>query len=172
MGFDLISTAQTENPIDRELGSVSYYEKEIELLNSQHFGADSWFNLLKLAESYGWIPAGTLPGLWFYDPDNFPGSLPEDWGDGYTSTSGQLVKAEDAISLVNALEKALDDNPDSDLASGLLAMDTPEKAQEFLRAIQASNTPFIQSREFFRSQENTRVMHFIAFCRKGAFYIF
>ena len=57
-----------------------------------------WEKALSVAEEYGWEPAGTDPPY-------------GRWGDyGYLIRRGQVVHADDAEALADALEEALDDN--------------------------------------------------------------
>src|ERR1700752_5544387 len=39
--------------------------------------------------------------------------LDDEWDGNYLTNDGQMIKAQDALSLANALEKALDDIPDA-----------------------------------------------------------
>ncbi len=60
-----------------------------------------WPAVLQLAEDYGWQPAGTLP----------PRRIKRDaWDRGYASCDGQLVSADDAKALADALERGLADD--------------------------------------------------------------
>jgi hypothetical protein len=59
-----------------------------------------WGNLLRLAETYGWIPAGTI----LDDPH-------EKWNGGYQTNDHQRVTADDARNLAGALSRALPDLP-------------------------------------------------------------
>src|SRR5919112_6036717 len=92
-------------------------------------GGDRWFswtaweNLLDLAHEYGWEPAGTEPPQWIAtNPD---GSIDhemtamysrskENWDGSYFSNDGQYVTDEEAASIADALERALDDIPDEE----------------------------------------------------------
>lgn len=68
----------------------------------------SWRKVVDLGIVYGWEPKGTenIPD----GTDNY--EVEEGWCGTYFSNDGQLVSAEDALALANALERALDDNPD------------------------------------------------------------
>lgn len=56
-----------------------------------------WRLMLPLAEQYGWRPTGTKP------PE---GVSPEEWDKSYESNDGQLVTADDASALAEALARA------------------------------------------------------------------
>lgn len=66
-----------------------------EYMRFSHF---DWAELLKLAYEYGWQPAETELG---------------GWDGNYTSNDGQLITAEDADAIADALERAFDDSPDN-----------------------------------------------------------
>jgi hypothetical protein len=77
----------------------------------------SWYQVLELAYEYGWKPAGTEPGQWC-DPET--GELdeqlspdPDEWDGTYFSNDHQWVTDEDAANIADALERALEDKPDS-----------------------------------------------------------
>lgn len=86
------------------------------------FPSAYWAKLLELAYEYGWQPAGTeLGGLESVDDtaDDDPfhhAALAEQnggWNGTYTSNDGQLITAEDANAIAEALERALNDSPDN-----------------------------------------------------------
>jgi hypothetical protein len=68
---------------------------------SAHWSNSGWPAVLQLAEDYGWQPAGTIP----------PKRINRDaWDGGYASCDGQLVSADDAKALADALERGLADD--------------------------------------------------------------
>ena len=68
---------------------------------SAQWSNSGWPAVLQLAEDYGWQPAGTLP----------PRRIKRDaWDGGYASCDGQLVSADDARALADALELGLADD--------------------------------------------------------------
>src|SRR5438034_397715 len=69
-----------------------------------------WPKLLRLARAHGWTPRGaTQPAE---ESRYFPGGR---WdGNNYTTNDGQIVSAEDAAALADALEAALPHIPDHD----------------------------------------------------------
>ena len=69
-----------------------------------YFNFGNWPMLLSAAESYGWKPAGTQAGETYHDPSMWEGT--------YLSNDGQIVTAQDAAALADALERVLDDIPD------------------------------------------------------------
>jgi hypothetical protein len=64
----------------------------------------TWQNVLELARTYGWQPAGTEP------PDGLPRLEP--WSGEYGAHSGQRVTVEDTRSLAAALERVAAAIPD------------------------------------------------------------
>jgi hypothetical protein len=65
-----------------------------------------WPKVLELGRMFGWRPAGTIRYAEDGSPD--PG-----WDGGYVTNDLQVVSAEDAAALADALERALDDIPDT-----------------------------------------------------------
>lgn len=94
---------------------------------------------------YGWKPMGTHPAprieVWGLDA--------EDWDGTYLTNDGQIVIAEDALSLAIALEKSLDDIPDFNIEEG-------PKADPF---------------EHFAGDKKRQLVDFIKFCQLGSFTI-
>ncbi len=88
----------------------------------RRFSGGSWIGLLNLAHEYGWQPAGTeIGGLYSEEPPedaNHTRLVPveqagtESWDGNYTSNDGQLISAEDADAIADALERAFGDKPD------------------------------------------------------------
>src|SRR5437870_4509592 len=69
-----------------------------------------WPKLLRLATAYGWKPMGTTQPL--DEARYFPGGR---WdGNNYTTNDGQIVSADDARRLADALEAALPHISDHD----------------------------------------------------------
>jgi hypothetical protein len=60
----------------------------------------AWSFFLRLAEEYGWNPAGSVP------PEGVQAS---EWDGGYDSNDGQRVTREDAAAMAAALERVLTD---------------------------------------------------------------
>jgi hypothetical protein len=125
------------------------------------FGWDvfSWQKLLRLAESYGWRPAGTtLPEAelkWM--PDGR-------WDGSYTSNDGQTVVAADARSLAEALDRAVRDIPSEDVIAQHRA---PSGGIQIF-----PNPPAISDRDWFCTDDTkTRIREFISFCYGGEFQI-
>ena len=115
----------------------------------QKFSRESWTKLLSLALFYGWQPMGTrVPSM-----TEVHGFEIEYWDGTYLTNDGQIVVAEDALSLGMALEKSLDDIPDFNLDEYLLDLDRI--------------TPF----EYFAGEGKHQLTDFIKFCRLGSFLI-
>jgi hypothetical protein len=115
----------------------------------QKFSRDSWSRVLSLALFYGWQPMGTrVPSM-----TEIHGFDAEAWDGTYLTNDGQIVLAEDALSLAIALEKSLDDIPDFNLDDH-----SPDLSKI---------NPF----EYFAGDEKPQLVDFIQFCRLGSFLI-
>lgn len=115
----------------------------------QKFSRESWTKVLSLGMFYGWQPMGTrVPSM-----TEIHGFHAESWDGTYLTNDGQIVVAEDALSLGLALEKSLDDIPDFNLESYSIDL--------------SKINPF----EYFAGDEKHRLEDFIKFCRLGSFLI-
>jgi hypothetical protein len=104
-----------------------------------------WPRVLALAEKFGWDPLGTTV------PKDYTDS---DWDGNYSYNEGQIVEAEDAASLADALEKAIP----------ILPQETIQLPQTDLDQIPPEN--------FFSGPDGRQsIEEFIDFCRKGSFEI-
>lgn len=135
------------------------------------FSRKSWVKALRLAQFYGWQPMGTHPPS-IYRHHGLPAA---NWTGSYFKHDGQMVKAEDVLSLRCALEKALDDIPDSryrvedDLPEWFSPMERAiieEGVESMLLDLLAKN-PF----EYFAGPEKRHLKEFIKFCQSGSFLI-
>jgi hypothetical protein len=150
MGFDLISCNNNNKGVDRA-----------------RFTGHGWYMLLDLAKSNGWIPAGTiqLPVRPCYETR---GSR-DRWGGGYCSNEAQIVTAEDAAALANALEQALDDIPDVDVMGNKrvpLASLYPEVAANPLAKEIIVLVPDAESNtfEYFSEESKKELIAFTELC--------
>jgi hypothetical protein len=141
------------------------------------FSKQFWIKALELAKLYGWQPLGTAtPGI------NFS-KLGVEWLGTYLTNDGQAVSAEDAYALAAALERSLDDIPDTRVKrdwdfSVCLEDDLPEwfspaereLVEEELQdgLLDIMGTPPL---EFFAGDEKPHLVQFIRFCRLGSFEI-
>ena len=141
---------------------------------SRKYSWQFWGKALELARSYGWRPLGTH--LHEYRSV---------WDGSYLTNDGQTVIAKDALSLAQALERALDDIPDAgvqmdwnpkfwceeeDLPDWL----SPEE-KEIIEAGLEEYWPDVMGVhpfEFFAGAEKQHLIAFIRFCRLGSFVIF
>jgi hypothetical protein len=142
------------------------------------FSRQHWAKALELARIYGWQPKGTLsPAV-----HNFH-ELGADWNGTYLTNDGQMIKADDALSLAVALEKALDDIPDTKIEIDWdpkfwIEDDLPEwlspaekelieegLEDEFLDIMGIH--PF----EYFAGDEKYHLTQFIRFCKLGSFVV-
>ena len=73
----------------------------------------AWRKLFAVAELHGWEPMGTARPRHSEDGD------PDDWPSCYFSNAGQVMIAEDALALAQALERALPNIPVEDKLAGV-----------------------------------------------------
>lgn len=142
------------------------------------FSRQHWAKALELARLYGWHPMGTRPPL----KHDFH-KLGADWDGTYLTNDGQMIKAEDALSLANALEKALDDIPDArvemdwnpkfwiqDDLPEWLSPSEKEMIEEGLEDGLLDITG-MHPLEYFAGDEKYHLAQFIRFCKLGRFVI-
>ena len=111
----------------------------------------SFYKALGLAQTFGWIPKGTVR------PQKM-GEL-EKWDSEYYTNSGQYVTPEDANNLAVALEKALENIPDLENPPVYPIKGKIKSRQDFLNSLGSRET-------------KDRLRKLIAFCREGkGFYI-
>ncbi len=125
------------------------------------FGWDtfSWARLLRLAERYGWRPAGTL-----MPADELQYFTDGRWDGGYLTNDDQVVTAEDAGGLADALDVAVRDIPDDDVLA-------PYREEGGGIRI-APDPPEIDDRDWFCGSESKEYIRaFIGYCCAGAFRI-
>jgi hypothetical protein len=77
---------------------------------TQHWGIDTWPELLGLAHEHGWQPEGTTLPVLTYD-DGTPCAPCFGWDGSYFWNDHQIVSAGDARNLADGLERALPDAP-------------------------------------------------------------
>lgn len=117
-----------------------------------------WHKLLRIALRHGWEPAGTLLPL--VETVEFP---EEDWDGGYVSNDHQLVTAEDAAALADALERALPTISDTNTLTDA-ERDQLESVDE--AELAASDLRWLSGPDW-----KTAIREFIIFCRAGGFTI-
>lgn len=142
------------------------------------FSRQFWAKALELASLYGWQPMGTHP-----TPRYDFHKLNADWDGTYFTNDGQIVKAEDALSLAAALERSLDDIPDfkievdwnskSWLEDDLPEWMSPEERELIEEGLQAGLLDIMGTHpfEFFAGDEKHHLVQLIRFCRLGSFEI-
>lgn len=145
---------------------------------SRTFSKQFWAKALELAMSYGWQPMGTQPPshLDFY-------KLEADWHGTYLTNDGQIVKAEDAISLACALERSLNDISDTNskidwnfelaVEDDLPEWLSPEEREMIEEELQDGLLDMlgVHPFEYFAGDEKRHLKEFIRFCRLGSFEI-
>jgi hypothetical protein len=137
-------------------------QMSLDLVNereSTHFTVYVWDQTLALARMYGWKPAGTQePTDWVVEEEG------RVWNGGYISNSGQKVTAEDAGRLADALERGLDDIPDS-----YAAWHKADEGRDGGPLIPVGQN--LSPLEALSGENTSAIIEFIAFCRRGAFEI-
>ena len=143
------------------------------------FSRQSWAKALELAQFYGWQPKGTHPPL-IFDVHG----LNADWNGTYWTNDGQIVRAEDALALAQALQKSLDDIPDLNTetdwnAKAWFEEDLPEwlspAEKEFIEEGLKDDLLDIMGMhpfEYFAGDQKRHLNEIIRFCRLGSFMIF
>ena len=145
---------------------------------SRKISRQSWAKALELAQLYGWQPEGTHP------PSEYDfHKLNAEWDGSYLTNEDQMVRAEDALSLAEALARSLDDIPDANLEMDWnpkfwIQDDLPEWLSPEEKALVEDGLeddlldimgthPF----EFFAGDEKRHLTRLIRFCRLGSFVI-
>jgi hypothetical protein len=115
-------------------------------------------------------------------PDGYQG-LRTVWNGTYLTNDGQTVIMEDALSLADALERALDDIPDAGaemdwnpkfwLADDLPEWLSPEEKEMIEEGLEEHSPDVLEMHpfEFFAGDEKPHLTEFIRFCRLGSFTI-
>ena len=142
------------------------------------FSRQFWAKALQLAGLYGWQPMGTHP-----TPNHNFCQLNADWNGSYFTNDGQIVRAEDALSLAAALERSLDDisdvNIEMDWNSQFLLEDnlpewlSPEEKELVQEGMEEEMLDImgIDPHEFFGGDDKQILTSLIRFCRLGSFMI-
>jgi hypothetical protein len=129
--------------------------------DGSHYGWSQWIwpKLLRLAQAHGWKPLGTS------QPDEELVHFPNHRWDrsNYTTNDGQIVSAEDAQALSNALEAALRQIPEHD---ALAKFRTADGGIPIL-----PQAPSASDEDWFSGETKAPLVEFIAFCRHGSFRI-
>jgi hypothetical protein len=145
---------------------------------SRTFSRQFWTKALELGRLYGWEPKGTLAPLYL---DLY--QLNAEWQGTYLTNDGQIVKTEDAFLLAGALEKALNDIPNTNIKTDWNLLfriddDLPEwlspKEKEIIEDELQNGLLDIMGLhplEYFAGDEKQQLIRFIKFCRLGSFVI-
>ena len=151
---------------------MSYKLISLSSSNSREsFSRKSWVKALRLAQFYGWQPMGTHPPSIY----RHHGLAAGNWTGSYFKHDGQMVEAEDVVSLKLALEKALDDIPDSKypVEDNLPEWFSPVERAIIQEGIETMLLDLIERNpfEYFAGAEKRHLVEFIKFCRSGSFLI-
>ena len=126
-----------------------------------------WGQLLRLAQLYGWVPAGTV-----LDEPNVS------WNGGYQTNDWQRVTADDARNLADALSRALHDLPAEDkLRSVTNAIELPPTfhnlpTNPIIDCIALEDIERLTPLDWFGGDEGRKsVQKYITFCCAGEFVI-
>ena len=96
----------------------------IELVNERQdscwISPVAWMYLIRLADQYGWQARGTVL---LHSTTGEPRAV---WDGSYVLTAGQIAMAEDVSSMADALERALPDITDEDVAPPLTEENKPQ----------------------------------------------
>jgi hypothetical protein len=170
------------------------------------FNCSAWTQVLELGRLFGWEPAGTVPdvdlqlSVRFGDEkgnltgteeerEQFAAEVRREWdgsycNGGYFSNDFQVVTAEDATNLAEALERALLDVPGKEaIVHKLVRVEVPPQDIPGLHAMgvlgeeetSLETLPHdadVNPLEFFCGGDGKKkIRSFIAFCRAGKFRI-
>jgi hypothetical protein len=169
MGFDISS--QNKTGLDLTMSEA------IEIGDYARFNIDAWPMLLRMARSYGWKPAGTQPGPDYADHNLKP---TVEWDGTYLTNDGQVVMAEDAAALADAIERALPDIPDHEITGKMVSLRPDQLKSEIDLAFRdliaegmslIATNPDMSPYELFSGEMKQQVIGFIKLCRKGSFAI-
>jgi hypothetical protein len=126
-----------------------------------------WGQLLRLAQSNGWVPAGTV-----LDEPNVG------WSGGYQTNDWQRVTADDARNLADALSRALHDLPaDDKRRSVTVPVELPRAFHNLptdpvIDCIALEDMERLTPPDWFGGNEGREcVQRYIDFCRAGEFVI-
>ncbi|HWE35075.1 MAG TPA: hypothetical protein VG406_00775 [Isosphaeraceae bacterium] len=132
--------------------------------DSYRFGGFGWATILGLAQRYGWEPRGTLPPEGWEESEGEPN---EPWdGENYGTCDGQLVSAEDAAAIADALEAALADPAVPEVLAAMGA-EQREQVERMVPPELAASFAGLPGYDGYRAT----IVEFAAFCRKGGFRI-
>ena len=146
----------------------------VDLFNDRggYFGTSNWgwALFIILAEMYGWVSNGTQPPKW-HDPG-------KPWNkEDYCSNNGQIVTAQDAQGLADAIELAIQDLSPAPEASDFQPLEErkpygsapTERLAMLLRAAQAEKPDTVILG--FDLDYTAPFQELVDFCRQGEFII-
>jgi hypothetical protein len=186
MSLDLVSCNKNGNYFN--LDNKEAYDLAIQCGDQARFTLIGWIHLLHLARFYGWEPLGTEDPYmlgWGTLTDVDFQKLSTCWDGNYYQNSGQIVTAADSTMLANALEKAVDTIPDTEVCNKDINMplsEYPIYGQKLIEngvgsesgdnPIITTENPYLPPSIFFSGAHNMQMIrNFINLCRKGPFRI-
>jgi hypothetical protein len=124
MGMSLSALNCPVNPFDPDIDPEAY--RRFQDTYYPYLGRPYWIEVLCVAETYGWQPMGTvLP--------EYCGRSAEGWTGSYTGNNGQIVTAEDANGIADALMRALDEAPyQEDKTLETIVLHNSEEIREYV----------------------------------------
>tara|TARA_B100001245_G_C22583504_1_gene289947 strand:+ start:108 stop:566 length:459 start_codon:yes stop_codon:yes gene_type:complete len=126
---------------------------------------------LKLAEAYGWQPQGTTNSPVVVDGLGMvAGADPKDWNGGYTSNDCQIVSEVDAANMAEALERALEDIPDTmgkSVYTGTKVLDTSDMTN-MQKLFEPEPVNLHDNLSYWIGYKNY-LREFISFLKKGSY---
>jgi len=143
------------------------YDLQNEKGNTFRWNVWGYSPVLSLAEVYGWKPRGTVLNDWE------SGEIMLDWDGKYFSNDGQVVTAEDASDMGNALSKALEDIPDE-----VAVKDTPkeppkEDLKDIVKMLDKMHETMLSDdclkEKFTGKEKKQHVKEFIDFLHEGSY---
>lgn len=138
------------------------------------FGNRAWLMLLELANEHGWEPLGTNAPV-FFNEDGSVFEAVTGWNGTYFANNFQVVTAEDAVNLADALEQSLELFPDDDELEGITLSVLPDdiiKRDIYIpsETVEGARTS-VSLFEVFSGERKQYLRDFIEFCQGGSFHI-
>lgn len=142
------------------------YDLQNETGNTFRWNVWRYSPILSLAENYGWEPKGTVLSNWE------SGEIESDWDGKYFSNDGQVVVAEDATNMANALMEALGDIPDEKTSETSIDSE-PIEVEDILQRIEELKKNTLSKNKtikmFSGKGGKKHIKEFIVFLKEGSY---